>query len=244
MFAKKSGIGHKGLPFHCPHTEVDLKAIYQALDNRLKKGASFLDLGCGKGQLLSLLVERFEGQGLGIDTNAESLARVRDPVSGSVNTLCEDMNVWIENNRVEKISFDVIICIGSLCSGQQEEMIRTLSTFVSAGGFLIIGELAWVNEPSEQFLEFLGMKKSDYTSPKELTESVIQSGFSEIRHQSLCSLEVYECAIHRNVEEWAVANKDDPDCDQILEMSTTWFNFSRDHAWNTWHFATIIAQRP
>lgn len=247
MFAKKSVIGHKGLPFHCPHTADDMHIIFESLGaGALKKGPSFLDLGCGRGQLLSLLVERFSGHGLGIDTNAESLAAVRSPAgTGTIDTLCEDMTIWIEKNKEEKQMFDVIICVGSLREGQQDETIKALATFVNPFGFLIIGELVWVQEPSLYFLEFLGLKKNCYTSPEELLVLVQQSGFSRVHHQSLRSLEEYECTIHRNVEAWAASedNKTDPDREKILELSTTWTKFSREHAWHTWNFDTIVAQK-
>lgn len=109
---------------------------------------------------------------------------------------------------------------------------------------MIIGELVWIKEPSQYFLDFLEMKKSDNTSQEELASPITESGLTRIHHQSLRSLESYECAIHRNVEEWASVSKDDPDCEKILELSTAWTNFTREYGWETWSFCTIIAQKP
>jgi hypothetical protein len=58
---------------------------------------------------------------------------------------------------------DLVVCIGSLLAGKQEMLIeRIVANLLNEEGYLIIGELVWINSPSKYFLEFLELSPSDY----------------------------------------------------------------------------------
>jgi hypothetical protein len=61
--------------------------------------------------------------------------------------------------------------------------------------------------------------------------------------ESRVSLEEYECHLLANVEEWAKENPDDPDKENILQISNDWHSFSQRYAWNTWEFASFVAKK-
>jgi cyclopropane fatty-acyl-phospholipid synthase-like methyltransferase len=236
---KKSVIGHSNLPFNCPHTEED----YQRITNQLvlPANARILDLGCGRGELLCRIVESLDNaHGIGVDNSTEIVKSMRLPSKGIVDVHEMDMVEWLSSNQGD--AFDLIICIGSLREGNQSSMIEDLSSRLNRGGYLLIGELVWVKEPNETFLEFLGSSPSNYLNGTGLI-SCISKCDTVIIDQTQTNLSRYETCILTNVEQWASEHVDDPDREKILEMSRSWHEFSSQHAWQTWEFATILAQK-
>ena len=121
-------------------------------------------------------------------------------------------------------------------------MIGQLSQLLSEEGQLLIGELVWIQQPSQYFLNFLEMKESDYFTESNLQLAMTNCNM-EIKRNTSVSLEEYETKLLNNVEDWARDNPNDPDRDVILQKSRDWNTFSQEHAWSTWQFATIVAKK-
>ena len=249
---RKSAIGHTGLPFNCPHTEELANEVIGLME--LNSHSRVLDLGCGKAELLTRIVEKYECTGTGVDTNPNILSISREPTQGVMKLLEKDMAQFIEENDSE---FEAILCIGSIREGEQDVTIKKLSTFLAKsseeGGslspqhstsYLLLGELVWVRPPTTAFLEHLGIKESDYCTRERLCEICLESGL-EVVFSTSQSLETYELSILDNIETWAASpgNATDPDYDVIVGKSRDWHKFSKEHAWNTWEFATILVRR-
>lgn len=241
---RKSAIGHTGLPFNCPHTEDLANEIIGLME--LNSQSRVLDLGCGKAELLTRIVEKFGCTGMGYDTNPNILNLSRDPARGVVSLVVKDMTEFIDDNAD---TFDAILCIGSIREGQQEATINKFSSFLrkeevaSQTSYLLLGELVWVNSPSVSFLDYLQMKESDYCTLDQLT-SICQASGLEVIFSHSQSLETYESKILENIESWASQpeNSADPDYDIIVGRSREWHKFSKEQAWSTWEFATILVK--
>lgn len=241
MMQRKSAIAHQGLPFHCPHNLTDFDHFVIYLTN-LKKSSKIVDLGCGKGKLLCMLVNKYSAHGIGVDKSASMLAELRSTGVDNVEEIEMDMNAWIRENIDKGNKFDLIICIGSLRQDQQVNNIQQISLLLNDNGYLLIGELTWKKTPSEYFLHYLDMKESSYLYPAELREAIERHAFS-ILYETSGSLCEYETKLLYNVEKWAIEFSDDPDHEVILNAARDWHAFSSEHAWPTWEFMTIIAQK-
>jgi SAM-dependent methyltransferase len=243
---RKSAIGHTGLPFNCPHTEALASEVVSLLE--LNNQSRVLDLGCGKAELLTRICETYSCRGTGVDSNSAILSLARQPTSGDVQLIEKDMTVFVEDNDS---TFDAVICIGSIREGQQESTIAKVTSFLNKGvgvtstkgSCLLIGELVWVKPPSVEFLDYLGMKETDYCTLEQL-KLFCQDNGMEVIFSTSQSLEVYETKILNNIEEWAASpgNSSDPEYDVIVGRSRDWHKFSKENAWHTWEFATILVR--
>ena len=241
---RKSEIGHTGLPFNCPHTD-DIASEIISLMN-LSPDSQVLDLGCGKAELLTRIVERYECRGTGVDSNPAILNKCRQPARGSLELRELDMTEFLHTNETE---FDAILCVGSIREGQQEQTIKQLVSMLStsersgSSQYILIGELVWINQPSEEFLQYLHMEENNYCSMDRLSELFEENGL-EVVFSTSQSLENYETCIHANIESWASDPKNiaDVDYDIVVGKSREWHDFSKTHAWNTWEFATILGK--
>lgn len=235
---KKSAIGHRTLPFNCPHSDDDIDSITKVLN--LPSPCRILDIGCGRGELLCRMVERASSaHGVGVDINETMLQGCRKPVKGTVEMVQMDMESWMDGNTDK---YDLIICVGSLREEKQAAMIKDLSQRLNPTGYLLIGELVWVNKPSDLFLDFLQIKESCYMTSVVLRGCIEMEG-CRVHHHSEKSLETYETNILHNIEEWARDNADDADKETITTKARSWHDFSSKNAWNTWQFATVLAQK-
>jgi trans-aconitate methyltransferase len=237
---RKSEIAHHGLPFNCPHTLEDANIFIDML--KMPQNAKIIDIGCGRGELLCMLTEAFTASGFGVDSNPILLSKVRSVGKGSVTIIEADLNDWINENSKNGSKFDLIICIGSLKEGQQVELTNQMAGLLNPNGWLIVGELVWVQKPSQHFLDFLEMTEDAHLYLPEFKSHFENLNF-EIKYSSVVSIAPYETSLLNNVEKWAALNPTDPDAEIILQKSREWNEFSSEHAWVTWEFATIVAQK-
>lgn len=214
---------------------------------QLNEQSEVLDLGCGKAELLTRIAEAYGCQCVGVDSNSSSLSLARQPSRGVVNLVEADMTTFIEENKSE---YDGILCIGSIREGQQESTIAKLSSFLKSrgqtscqGSCLLIGELVWVHTPSAEFLAHMGIEQTAYCTLDQLT-AMCQSNGLEVVLSTSQSLEEYETRILQNIEHWGSQseNASDPDYDVIMNRSRSWHSFSKEHAWKTWEFATLLVR--
>jgi ubiquinone/menaquinone biosynthesis C-methylase UbiE len=87
MHQRRSQIAHRGLPFNCPHSSQDVKIILSHLS--LPSNPRILDLGCGRGELLKILQEKFGGHGVAVGKS-------------------KDMLDHVQGNYLEKVELDLV----------------------------------------------------------------------------------------------------------------------------------------
>lgn len=239
MQSKKSEIGHRGLLFNCPHTEDQLSGFLELL--QLETGGNILDIGCGKGELMCRIAEKYDCNALGIDSNSNMIENIRPVSKGSVSGIVVDMEKWLRDESPSK-KYDLIVCIGSLRQGKQAEMLMQLTQMLSPSGMLLIGELVWIAKPSKEFLDFLNMKESDYCDEEEMKYRLTNCGLTKSYYSDVVTLTEYESAILKNIEDWSVSEEGiaDEDREVILKMSRGWNEFSTKHAQSTWAFSTNL----
>ena len=125
---------------------------------------------------------------------------------------------------------------------QQQDLLAKFSSHVAQGGFLWIGEIVWLTQPSDAFLTDVGLLASDYPTMEGLKSWIEDVGCSTI-HECIHRFDEYEAKLLANVKAWAQTT-DDADAQSILEMSNKWNEIMvRHRAYEVWGFATIIAAK-
>lgn len=133
----------------------------------LPESPRILDIGCGRGGLLSKVVEFTNGKGLGVDL-PDSLASeltadaVRLVNDGRIKLILKDATEF-SGEHLSKEKFDIILCVGSSHAfGGTEPAIRQMKQFLRQNGIMVVGELIWAKKPSREFLDFLGCEECAY----------------------------------------------------------------------------------
>lgn len=144
----------------------------------LKPGSHVLDVGCGDGEFLVRVAERYEIKGLGLDHNKHFIEKAFTKVnqrikSGNIIFLTQDAASFSGQDSL----YDLIICIGSeFIFGGYEASLEKLKLLLSPNGLLLIGTIFWKQKPTDEYLKLMGGENPHFDH--EITvEKAVQQGF-------------------------------------------------------------------
>lgn len=137
-----------------------------------------VDIGCGEGEFLIQITERYKISGVGLDSNPECIElanekarlRVRDE---NLSFVCQDPRLF--NWEARKV--DLIICIGSeFILGGYRQTLQNCYDALSDAGRLLVGTVFWKKEPTAQYLELMAGENPhvDYLTTVDIA---IEEGF-------------------------------------------------------------------
>jgi SAM-dependent methyltransferase len=141
-----------------------------ALALELSPGNRVLEIGCGTGEMLIRLVERYGIQAIGIDSSEEAIQEARrSAILRTSDADLEWMVVDAKSWHVEPESFDLALCIGSthafgLGAGAFERAIRNIAPLVRHGGKLLLGDGFMTAPADSEYRKILGDFPSDETT--------------------------------------------------------------------------------
>jgi SAM-dependent methyltransferase len=165
---RASAIAHGDLPFHNPIAEPAVDALLDLVAPG--NGDRALDVGCGRGELLIRLAERTGAGGLGVDASeaqievARRQAAARAP-GGHLSFEARDAAAMVAPAR----SFALAACIGSTHAlGGFQSTLTRLRELVRPGGYVVVGEGYWQQEPGAEVLDTFPATADDATSLPEL----------------------------------------------------------------------------
>jgi cyclopropane fatty-acyl-phospholipid synthase-like methyltransferase len=189
-----------------------------------------LDIGCGWGSLAMALARVSDAAVLGIDVNAEFLARARSSL---------DAQALIGRIEFREASaadlgderFDTVLCVGaSQAFGTPRQALGQCAARLNDDGVLLFAEGVWAAEPPPAFLEFLGIDRSLYW-PIDAAETVFADAGLAIRRVEVTSESswlAYEDAIHRGRLRFA-QTLDPAEAEEVRARTATWTS-----AWQRW----------
>ena len=130
---------------------------------RVDESSRVLDVGCGRGEMLQLLVDASGCTGVGVDPDEDELAiaRERSPSRGQLVWHCAriaDVDVGAE--------FDAAICVGATHAfgppGQAlPETLQRMSGYMREEGRLLVGDGHWKRDPPTAYLEATRFQAGD-----------------------------------------------------------------------------------
>ncbi|GGT93401.1 MULTISPECIES: SAM-dependent methyltransferase [Streptomyces] len=229
------------LTFHGPLSEARATRMIERL--AANAPATVLDIGSGWGELLLRVLEAAPGStGVGIDINAEDLARGR--VLAKERGLADRVE-FVEESALgtTRGPVDAILCLGSsqaLCDPEQPHdpavALRELRRLVKPGGRVVLGEGFWQRKPTPE--EFAGMwpgaHEGDHLLLGPLVDLAIEAGFRPawIETASAEEWEEFESGYRHDTETWLAAHADHPLAAETRErvdrQRSTWLNGYRN----------------
>lgn len=188
----------------------------------LKPGAQVVEIACGKGEMLARLAERYGIGGVGIDKSpyciddASEKLRQRAP-DARIRLLLMD-GADYEPESLE--SFNMAMCIGAswIYKGHRGTL-RALKAMVRPGGFILVGEPYWIQEPSVEYLEAdVGLRREDFGSHHNNVVIGEEEGLIPLftAASSQDDWDRYEALQWFAANEYVAEHPDDPDVPELL----------------------------
>jgi len=203
-----------------PTSEEKLARLVDLLG--LPTDAQVVDIACGKGEFLIRLAEAYGARGVGIDispffiADAERRLKAGAPSAGIV---FRQMN-GADFRPDEPHSLDLASCIGaSWVFGGHTSTLDALISMVKAGGWVIVGEPYWLQEPLQDYLGASGVAREDFGSHFSNAEAGEQRGL-DLVHTIVSSKDDwdrYEGLQWYAMAEYARTHPDDPDLAELDE---------------------------
>ncbi|WP_031013775.1 methyltransferase [Streptomyces sp. NRRL F-5727] len=228
------------LTFHGPLSEERAESLVRRIADA--GPADVLDIGCGWGELLLRVLDAVPGaKGIGIDINAEDLARGR---ALAAERGLADRSVFVEESArgTERGPVDAILCLGSsqaLCDPEVHdpaEALRELRRLVRPGGLVVLGEGFWERTPTETELAGMwpGAATGDHLSLGGLVDLAIEAGFRPVWIETAGrdEWEAFESGYRYDTELWLAAHPDHPLAAETRErvdrQRSSWLNGYRN----------------
>lgn len=191
----------------------------------LGRGDHVLEIGCGKGDLLTRLLARWpEATGEGFDRNPWFLAAAREiaaaaGVAGRVSFVETDApGVMIADRSV---AMGVAVGASGIL-GDHAATVAGLARAVRPGGVVVFGDGLWIREPLSSGLASFGMTRDELPEGVEAFAAlgtVVGLDVLEVDVVDETEWDAYEDAYAGAVEAWATADPDDPEARAFLERA-------------------------
>lgn len=145
-----------------------------------------LDVGCGTGEILKNIKERYSFVQLyGLDISEEMLKQANDKLKGTATLILGDA----ENITLETNSFDLLLCTDSFHHyPNPQQAISEFYRVLKHGKFLLIADY-WKPFPIRQimnlFISYSNEGDVKIYSKKEIIEFLKRGGFQEIIYKKI-----------------------------------------------------------
>ena len=189
---------------------------------RMEPGAKVLEIATGKGEFIIRLAERYKIEGIGVDispyhiSDAEKKSKARIPDAHL--TFLEMDGANYQAGQPE--SLDLVACIGaSWIYGGHKETLKTLKEMAAPGGWVVVGEPYWRQEPDPAYLEAIGEQRSSFGTHYENTAAGLDLGLELVYTlvSSQDDWDRYEGLQWYAATEWAEKHPHDPDAGELLQ---------------------------
>lgn len=213
-------ITHRGHTVCNPTNEEKLARLVDLV--QLPAGAPVVDIACGRGEFLIRLAEAYGVRGVGVDLSpfyiaeAERRRQTRAPRAEITFTQMDGAEFKPDKPH----SLTLASCIGaSWVFGGHAKTLDALAGMTEPDGWVIAGEPYWSREPSDEYLQALGLTRDAFGSHAENVEAGQQRGL-DLVHTLVSSQDDwdrYEGLQWHATADYARTDRDDPDLPELLE---------------------------
>jgi trans-aconitate methyltransferase len=206
-----SAVAHAGLDVMNPLPPPRLDELLDVLE--LERGARVVDLGCGKGELLRRIADRYAIEGLGVENSPALLAEARTRGGSGLKFVEADLTAFATD-----APFDLASAVGAGAGGDYRQQLARLASLVRRGGLVLLGEGYWRSEPDETYLAALGAtvgELADYAGTIRAGEELGLTPLYAVA-ASVEDFDRYEWRWALNGERYAAANPDEPGIEEFL----------------------------
>jgi hypothetical protein len=189
---------------------------------RLGPGARVLEIATGKAEFLIRLAEENGIEGIGIDLSPYFISDAEEKHAQRVpDTRLEFLEMdGADYEPDEPESFDVVACIGaSWIYGGHRGTLKALNQMAARGGWIVVGEPYWRQEPPVAYLEAIGVERNAYGTHRENVEVGQELGLEVVYTlvSSQDDWDRYEGLQWYATAAWASEHPDDPDVEEVLK---------------------------
>ncbi len=216
---------------------------------QLPKAARVVDIACGKGEFLIRLAEAYGVCGVGVDLSpffiAEAERRLQSRAPRAAVTFTHMDGAAFKPDRPN--SFSLASCIGaSWVFGGHAKTLDALVGMAEPDGWVIVGEPYWLQEPSDEYLQALGLPRDAFGSHAENVEAGERLGL-DLVHTLVSSKDdwdQYEGLQWHATAAYARTERKDADLPELLErvakQKSAYLKWGRD----TLGWAIYVFRRP
>ncbi|MGW7519110.1 SAM-dependent methyltransferase [Streptomyces sp. NPDC054796] len=203
-----------------PFTDEKLALLAEAVGPR--EGQRHLDLACGKGELLARWARDHGTGGVGVDVSKVFLeaARARAQELGVADRL-EFERGDAGAYEAGPGAYDLVSCLGATwIGGGLAGTLDLLRRALRPGGTVLVGDVFWRAEPSEEACEALGLERDDYASLAGTNERFEAAGL-ELTGMVLAdeeSWDRYVATQWRTITDWLRAHPGHPDAPDMRDF--------------------------
>jgi SAM-dependent methyltransferase len=212
-----SSIAHGEMAIMNPLSGTVLNEAIGELE--LTAGMRVLDLGCGKGEALRRIVERYDVHGVGVDLSPFAIAQARvssmELRKGTLELLEGDALQYPADS-----TFDAVLALGPGWEHDSfETLIRQTYPHAQPGGLLLLADAYWRTEPTDQYMALLGVARDEMGSHSANVQVAIELGLVPLWAAAATQRDWdrYEWRYLSNVERWAATHPADPQRSAFLE---------------------------
>ena len=205
------------------------------------------DIGCGKGEFLHRLYERYQISGVGVDISNYFIEDCK--ANKAKRAPDADITYLLMDGKDFKPSeqFDLTCCMGaSWIYGGIRGTLEALTGMTKTGGLLVLGEPYWLKEPAQEYLEMEGSKREDFHSHRE--NVLMGDEYGVTCAYTLASNHMdwdeYETPHWWAVSEYADQHPDDPDLPEIWEHMKKSRETYLKHGRDTMNWCLYVYRKP
>ncbi|RCS53093.1 class I SAM-dependent methyltransferase [Bremerella cremea] len=217
-----------------PTSDAKLAQLVKLL--RLPNNAQVADIACGKGLFLMRMAEAYEIRGTGIDISPFFIAAAQQ----RFQTQAPAADITFQqidgaDFKPDQHSLDLASCLGaSWIFGGHANTLAALTSMVKLGGWVIVGEPFWKQEPTQEYLAACGCRREDFGSFSSNAEAGEKLGL-ELVHTFASNQDdwdTYEGLQWYATSEYARAHPDAPDLAEVPQRvnqgRTAYLRWGRD----------------
>ncbi len=236
---------YDGLVYWSPISEDKMEMLLDMVP--LGSGDHALDIGCGCGEILLRLVERYGVSATGIDRSSSALEVASEAIARRAHrSQIKLIETDINELSADPESYGFISSLGGPRIGTSyRDTLRALGSWLRPGGYLLMGELFWAKQPDPEYLEATGLPTDGMNDHWGNMQAGRDEGLTPLFAcvSNRDEWDAFEGRILYNVELRAEAYPTEPGLQDNLQHRRAWWEAQQRWGRDTMGFGLYLFRR-